>query len=288
VSGTAPVVVGPILLAASGGTCLRRAWLDLGGVTLALQDETAGYFCSSLDLGFPAVREVVTNRPDQDGLTDRTAYMGARVVTAAITALVGAGARIDEVAAAFAPYMAPANRPVLHYVLDRPDTPERTLTLRGAGYSWPVAGAYQRDIQLQWVAADPIARAPAVQTATAAVAGPATITTPGDVAVRPHFRVTGPITAAVVTLTPPLFPPWTMAFLASFTIAAGHFVDIDTDARTVYLDGDAAQPRLASLDWTQSSWQWVPPNTATTMTLAGTATTAATAVTATWQDGFLS
>ena len=46
--------------------------------------------------------------------------MGTRVVSADITALAGAGARIDDVADNFAPFMVPSARPVLHYVLDRP------------------------------------------------------------------------------------------------------------------------------------------------------------------------
>src|SRR5262245_46074917 len=143
--------------------CVRQAWLDLNGSTRQLEDPSAGYFCSNLDLGFPVVRDVVTSRADQDGAPDRTQYFGMRVINAQLRALTGAGAQIDAVAAAFAPYMFPSARPVLHYVLDRPGTPERVMTVRGAGYSWPVEGAYERSIQLQWVAADPVAYDPAAR-----------------------------------------------------------------------------------------------------------------------------
>jgi hypothetical protein len=272
-------------------TCVRKAWLDLygDGTTIRqLEDTTAGYFCQNLDLGFPAVREVVNNRPDQDGLADRTQYMGSRVVSAYITTVAGAAASIDAVASSFAVYMQPSARPVLHYILDRPGTAERTLTLRGAGYSWPVAGPAQRDIQLQWVAADPVCRDPIVKTATATPGGSDTIASAGDVPVRPLFRVTGPITQANIAVTPPVYPAWHLAFASSFTIAAGHHVDIDTDARTVFLDGDPAQPRLANIDWTVTSWQWIPPMPSTsTMTLTGTSTSGATQVVAIWHDGYL-
>ena len=294
VSGTASITVGPVNVsaAAAGGVsgCARVAYLTLAGQTLPLEDPAKGYFCSSLDLGYPAPRDNVVNRPDQHGAVDRTAYMGVRTVNVQIEALQGAGARIDDVASAFAPFMAPAARPVLHYALDRPDAPvERTLTVRGGGYTWPIQGAYQRSIQLQFVAADPVAYDPRVNTVTATTATTPTLFSQGDIPARPLLRITGPITGPTVTITPTTGPAWVIDFANTFTIAAGHFVDVDTAARTVYADANPALPRLASLDWTQSSWQWLAPApSSAVMALAGTATSGATQVTATWQDGYLS
>jgi hypothetical protein len=272
-----------------GPPCIRHAWLTLGSLSVPLQDETGGYFCTSLDLGFPAVREVVNNRPDRDGITDRTAYAGSRVVSAHITALAGAGARIDAVAAQFAPFTRPSARPVLHYVLDRPGTPERTFTLRGAGYSWPIAGPYQRDIQLQWVAADPYARDPVTKTVTATFTADGVIAPAGDAPVGPLIRITGPVNGpSVQFVQDAAVNIWWVQFLPSFTIAAGHFIDINLTNRTVYLDGNPAEPRLASLDWTVSSWQWMPPApSTTTMSLGGSTFTGATKVQAIWNDGYL-
>src|SRR5215475_9017960 len=107
--------------------CVRKAWLVLGGSTVQLEDQSKGYFCTSLDLGYPNVREVVNNRPDQDGADDRTRLMGPRAVSADITAIRSVPAQVDAVASMFAPYMVPSARPVLHYVLDRPGVAERTL-----------------------------------------------------------------------------------------------------------------------------------------------------------------
>lgn len=268
--------------------CARTAWLSLGSASLYLEDQTKGYFCPSLDLGFPTVRDVLANRPDQNGATDRTQYLGPRVVNAQIVALSGANAVIDAVAASFAPFMDPAARPSLHYVLDRPGTPERVLTVRAGGFSWPVAGPYERSIQLQLVAADPACYDPAVKTATATPAAPASIFSAGDLPARPLLRITGPVTAPAVTVTPAGGAVWRLAFLSTFTIAAGHYVDIDTQARTVWNDGNPALPRLSSIDWTVSSWQWLAAGTSATLALTGTATTGTTQVAATWQDGFLS
>jgi hypothetical protein len=293
VTGTATITIGPLAVASTPGVigaCLRKAWLTLGDLDVSLEDPTQGYFCTQLDLGYPAVREVISNNPDRNGAQDRTQYLGSRVVSANITTLAGAGGRIDQVASMFAPFMLPSARPVLHYVLDRPGLPERTLTVRASGYAWPVAGPYQRDIQLQWVASDPVARDPNLKTATALIAGSATIATPGDIPVLPVFRITGPLTGPSIGLglAGPPYTTWFLAFLSSFSLTTGHYVEIDTANRTVFLDGDPAQPRLASMDWTVSSWQWIPPlPSSTIMSLTGSGDGPTTRVDAIWQDGYL-
>ena len=291
-------------------TCVRRAWLTLGALSLPL--EGAGYFCTSLDLGFPEVREVSTSRPDADGLDDRTRLMGGRVVTADISALAGAGARIDEVAAAFAPFMVPSARATLHYVLDRDANTERTLTLRGSGYAVPIAGPYQRDIQLQWVAADPIARDPTIHSSTAwagtgvlgrvynlvyprvypvgageAVVGE--IVGHGDVPIQPYLRIFGPVTDAYVYFSSQA-PPYHAGWIGvRGRIDAGHFVGLDTRAHTAYLDDDPTQSVLARLDWNNLQWPVLPNWPATTglYFTQGTGTTSSTQVVAEWQDGYL-
>jgi len=294
--------------------CVRSAWLVLGSLTLLLEDPSKGYFCTELNLGFPEVREVTSNRPDQDGVDDRTRYMGSRVVSANITALAGAGAQIDDVADNFAPFMIPSARPVLHYVLDRPGTPERTLTLRASQYSWPIAGPYQRDIQLQWVAADPVARDGITHTATS-YAGSSTppgrqynlifnriyppgssapssgvIRTYGDLPIRPVFRIYGPITAPNMGLS--RYDPATgtvgtsLYFLPGFIIGSGQGVEVDYGAKTaVRNDGTSVQSQI---DWGHTTWTNVPPNPGyVQFPLYGQSTSGVTQAVASWQDAFL-
>jgi hypothetical protein len=295
--------------------CVRTAWLDLNGSILPLEDVSAGYFCQSLDLGAPVVREVVSNRPGQDGVDDRTQYLAGRVVTASITALAGAGAQIDAVAASFGPYMNPAVRPVLHYVLDRPGSPERTMILRASAYGWPIVGAWQRDINLQWLAADPTALDPTVRSATAwsgasvvtgrtypltfnriypagGGTGPISgrIQTLGDLGVRPTLTVYGPIEGATITFdTVVSGQHFVIPFEPSFIIGGNTFVVIDTANKTAYLQGDPGQPVMADLDWLHSTWPVIPPAPdRAIMSLAGTSTTSVTQVVATWQDRYLS
>lgn len=293
------------------GTCVRRAWLELpDGRTMEF--EGRGWFCTSFDLGMPDVRENVNNRPDNDGVTDRTVLMGKRLISANIVALATVGARIDDVASQFAPFMVPANRPILHYVLDRGDNEERTMVVRGSGYSWPVVGTDERDIQLQWVAADPYAYGEAQQVATGWSGGTtagrtynrtynwtyppgsgsavnATIQSPGDVNVAPYLRIFGPITSAVVTFRIDGYFASRIQLIGGVRIDAGHFLGVDCDARTAYLDDDPTQPWLSQLNWSATTWPDLPPLPSTTvMSIGGEVTTNLTQVQATWRDRYLS
>jgi hypothetical protein len=293
--------------------CVRRAWLTLGASSVQLEDATKGYFCLSLDLGYPEVRDVVSNRPDQHGIDDRTQFMGARVVTAELRALVGAGARIDTVGPLFAPFLDPSVRPVLHYVLDQPGYPERTLTLRASNYSGPIEGPYERSLHMSWVAADPIIRDAIEKTATAwagsstqsgriynltfnriypvggAGSTTANVVTAGSVAIRPRLRIYGPITAPVVR-----FVTWTLGtvyrvvFTAPTVVNAGDYIDVSTRDKTAYYNGDTSRSLATSIDWQTSSWPVIPPSPdGAYMTLSGSTTSGITQVQAFWYDGYL-
>jgi hypothetical protein len=273
-------------------TCVRKAWLVLGGATIQLDNPAGGWMCQSLDLGTPIMRTVMSNAPDRDGIIDRTQYMGARTVTAAITALTGAGAQIDAVAASFAPYMVPSQRPVLHYVLDRPGAPERTLTLRPDAYDWPIVGAAQRDIALQWIAANPIAYDPTVHSVSAGWhVGLGSITSAGDVPVRPVFAITGALTAARINgnnrdAGGGVIAVVNIAFVSSFAIPSTQVVTVDCAAHTATLAGASV---LNQIDWTQTTWPVLvcTAGAYTNLQLLGSGNDASALLTATWQDGYL-
>ena len=293
--------------------CITRAWLELGSLVMPLEDEAGGWFMTELNLGYPEVRDVVGNRPDAHGIFDRTSYFGARAVSASVKAVKWAGAELDEVASSFAPFMVPAARPVLHYVLDRPGAPERILTLRAAGYEFVIDNPVERDIHLEWIAADPIVRDPASSSATAYTGastgagrrynlaynrvypagggGPvsATIRSNGDVAVRPLLRIYGPVTAPVVAFAP---GAGAFAMLPTLTISGGHYVEVDCALKTAWIDGDRSLNALAYVDWptiyAQGGWPLIPPRTNVTMTMTGQSTSSTTQTQATWNDGYLS
>jgi hypothetical protein len=293
-------------------TCVRAAWLVLGSLTVQLENAAGGWFCESLDLGYPTVRAVVNNRPDRDGIADRTTLMGERAVSASIKVEQGAGARIDQVASSFGPFMVPSARPVLHYVLDRPGTPERTITVRAAGYAWPVAGPIERAVHLQWVAYDPACYDVATQYAVAFSGAPggagrgynrtfnqtypqaggtqqnATLQTPGDFTAHPLLRIYGPVTAPVVSFSG---GNGAAPFLAGYVVSGGHYIEVNTQRRTAYLDGNSANNLLPQMDWVAlanaGGWPRIPPGGPITMSLSGQSTSYLTQCQATWQDGWL-
>jgi hypothetical protein len=293
--------------------CVRTAWLELNEERLLLQDEDAGYFCDSLDLGYPEVRDVTSNRPDQHGIDDRTLFFGARAVSATIQAVRGAGAVIDQVAASFSRFMQPDIRPELHYILDRPGTPERMLVVRAAGYGWAVEGAEQRSIALSWVCADPYARDADLQQ-TIALAGahetqaftfpmtfPFSFTiggdTPpsvgnmaigGDVSIKPLLRVYGPIANASVSIRPALSSAsFVIGFVGGYNIAAGQYVEIDTQEKTAFLNGDRTKSVITSIDWANVFWPVLPTGQTSYLQIRGSSTSPISQVIATWRAGYL-
>jgi hypothetical protein len=215
--------------------------------------------------------------------------------------------------------MLPSARPTLHYVLDRPGAAERTLVLRGSGYAWPIAGPSVRNISLQWLAADPIARDPARHRETAwtgAAVGsgrvydlaydrsyplgggtdlptPAEVRGQGDVPIEPYLRMYGPVTAPVIDFDAAGAggAAWagSLGFDRFYRIDAGHFVGIDTAAHTAYLDDDLTQSVLASLDWSLLTWpQWPNLPTIVAVNYRGENTDHVTQCQIEWQDGYLS
>jgi hypothetical protein len=238
------------------------------------------------------MRTVMNNAPDRSGIIDRTQYMGARTVVAAITALTGAGAQIDAVASSFAPYMDPAVRPVLHYVLDRPGAVERTLTLRADSYDWPIVGAAQRDIALQWIAPDPVSYGSPGQSITLAPSAIQHLNSPGDVGFRPVFTVTGPVTSNLVMymdtydVTNTRLNYNRLWFLGGFAVAAGAVLVVDTNAHTAVVGTTSV---LNQFNWQNTNWPLLPVSPAyANFQMVGAGTTGATNVVITWNDGYLS
>jgi hypothetical protein len=232
-----------------------------------------------------------------------------------LTSWPGDGGHIDDVIEAFAPFMDPAARPVLH-VTTFSNAPERTLVVRASPYSGglPMAIPNRRDVQFQFVAADPVLRDTAVKS-TVSWAGSAgsgrvyplvfprsyptggaqsngTIQGVGQVPIRPLLAVYGPITTPKITFRPNISPTtYQVWFTPGYQIPAGSYVQVDTANRsaTLYPGGTNA---MAAIDWTNTVWPALPNSPdATVMILAGDptglVTTGVTQVQASWQDGYL-
>ena len=293
----------------------RRAWLILGTRRLDLDDHAAGYAMTELDIGYPEVREVVDNNPDRDGVNDRTALVGSRVVTAVIQAWPGGATKMDDIARLFGPFTWPGGRPELHWVLDTADQAERMMVLRAADSTAVIGPPTDREIHLGWVAPDPIAYDPAVKSATGRPdsgesygrtynltfdrvypAGghsgeTATIVVGGDVPARPRIRIYGPITAPGVTFVKqltvddPAEVVIRFAFDAAFQVATGHWVEVNCQTRQVADDTGA---RLEGrVDWSESTWPVLDSGHTWTVSLEGSSVSPITQAVVFWREGYL-
>ena len=76
--------------------------------------------------------------------------------------------------------------------------------------------------------------------------------------------------------------------VAGFTIAAGHFLQIDTKRKSALYDGDPYQPQSSAIDWQRSLFPVFPAGGVRSwFNLYGQTTTGVTQCVATWQDGYI-
>lgn len=294
----------------------RSAWLMLNGNRLDLDDYAAGYAMTELDLGFPEVREVVNNRPVQHGIDDQTRYFAGRGITANITAWPGGLKPLDDIVASFGPYMNPGVRPELHYTLISDDYRERVITLRAANFASSMPSPVRRDMQLSWVAPDPVIRDADLKTATAWAGSSsppgrtynltfnriyppgsgapviAEIVSLGDIPIPPRLMLYGPITGPVIEMQSQAgdgpFIVGTIVFVPSFTVGAGQWVDIDCLSHSAYLNSDSQQSVFNELDFSGLSWPLIYPTPYVNwLSLVGTTTSSISQVQALWQDSYL-
>jgi hypothetical protein len=167
-------------------------------------------------------------------------------------------------------------------------------------------------VQLQWVAADPAAYDPNQQSSSSwagaqTSAGrtypltfdrvyPAggmppttgTFFSPGDLPVRPLLRIYGPAVAPTVTFTIPGATQQRVMFTAGVTIDAGHWIDVDADRRTAYWDSDVSRPAVAALNWSSTTWLYLPARTSITFNMTAGGTNQVSQAMLLWRDGYLS
>jgi hypothetical protein len=260
---------------------LRLELLDtLGNVTdsLDLMDQNNGYRVASLDIGFPTVRAVTAALPTRDGDFDTTALFGPSVVTVAGSLIASKAGSRQDARAELAHWCQPRLRPRLVYAVDAAATPV-AIGLRGdqmtAIYDNPQVSAFQ----VSWVAPNPVSYALDVDQITVApqqsaaiggrsypltfprtypAAGPGgsgqgTIQNDGDYPTWPLFRIYGPCTnPAIYWVTP---PGGAVVFTGGLAVAAGDYLEVNTNAQTALTNGLASASRYSSLDFTQTVWQ---------------------------------
>ena len=281
-------------------TCNSPAVLQLvlGAVTLDLMNPVNGFWIAQVDLGFPAVREAATNRPDADGTIDETRFVGPRVVTISGQAVATAAASRSAVLASLAPFLDPAARPVLVYAIDA-DQPARLLNLRGSDLTAPATHPSISSFQAAWKTPDPWSYSntlhsvsvPPSSTTTgrtyplvfprhypAGTTTSVTATNAGTRPTKPIFRVDGPASAITI------YGGGVVAFLPSFGVDAGRHVTVDCTNHPAMLDD--TYNVFGQIDFANTTWPVFAPGVNNTVQLDASATSTTTLLTCTWRDAW--
>jgi hypothetical protein len=285
---------------------LRLENLDGSGnitQTLDLMDQANGYRVDSLELAWPAVREVVAALPTRDGQFDTTRLFGPRTVTVTGSVLPTPTARQANLDA-LAWWCQPALRPRLVYQVDAAVT-ARTIGLRGAALGAPYTNPFISAFSVSWVADDPAAYAYNPQQLTigpaqiaagrrypltfnrlyvpSAPGGYGTVTNNGSYQTWPRFKIFGPCTNPAIYYQTPAVG---QVVTAGMTVLAGDYVAVDTRAATVLYNGQAGASRYSQVDVTQTTWAPFQPGP-TGIRFVTATSSAPCALEVDWSDAFL-
>ena len=278
-------------------------------VTLRIVDDTGteqlsmGPFASytlllnTLDLGYPAVREVSMSSSGMDGEDDVTTYTGSRAVVAEVTLPeTGVGSVMDTIRG----LMHPGRRYWLY--VGRDDwSAERMVRVRAATLSMK-SDRLPLTAQLGWKAPKPNLQSTTVSSVTLApqyqsgggfsgpfsgpfygnpglVPGSSVVTVGGTIDAYPVLDIYGPCDS-------PLFRVVDTGQQMSFpglSIAAGDYLHVDVAARSITLNNDPAQPRYDRLDFVTASWPTLPPGSPEVV-FSATGTGPSTAAVVSWRN----
>lgn len=236
-----------------------------------------GVVVRSYDLGFPAVREIVNDEVDQDGTQDSTAFFGSRVVRLECSIHDTPGVTKHQLYETLRTMCLPSHRPQLVVQCDGWTQP-RTLVMRGTPASCVVSSKHATFLEasLGWVvptgvmlASQPEISIQPDRPGVVGVSFPITFPvqwTPGSLSDR-----------AIATNTGNTPWGWTATywgqangiaisnkttgglFIVNTNIPAGHFLRVDSRAKTALIDNDPSNSVFNSIDFTQSSWWALQP-----------------------------
>lgn len=268
-------------------TTLRLEDAQLGSLQI---DNASGYILQTYNLGWPSVREVMQNKTDANGARDRTVLHGPRAFSVAVqlnseSSGVASAVLRDRLAA----FAHPARRPVA-YLQEAGDSRERLLRLRGTTVAVPMMHPLFNAMTVSWIVPSGVIESAARSTfrvnaadltgadgitfpitfpiswPTAIASGSGTLTTVGNADTPPVLRIYGPCTDPVVVHVE---QEKQLAF-TGLTIAAGQFLEVDVDRRTVLYQGNTNDPRYDTLDFSVSEWWQLLPGQQTIRFLPAT------------------
>lgn len=274
-------------------------WKVPGFADLTL-DDTNGMRVQSLNVGAPTTRGVSSDLPLADGTDDTTTYVGARAVSIGILLRASTGRTRLQNRDALAQRCHPGLRGELVYDADLlcVDGSTRRILVRADQVSAPVDNPISTAVQVTLIGYTGLIEAitatvldvpplPAAEGAEfdwewpvvwpEAAPEPTTATSAGTMAAWPTIRIDGPCAGPAVWCGDKVlsFP--------GFEVEAGHFLLIDSAARTVLLDG--VTDRRSALDAAVSSWWQIQPGDNDVMFVPERSGSPST-VTVTWRDAF--
>lgn len=245
----------------------------------------------------PAPREQVGDRPYDHGQWDATRYYGPRVIPMSGQCLVNSHAdlhdaeqalrdtiglsalrlritepgydswamvrqmgevqwsEINQTAAAYS-FTVYARDPQLYSSLERPFGPVAFPSVSG-GATWP----------LTWPAT----------WATTVASGSVALSNPGRLPAPLWLRVDGPLEVGTIAL-PDLGLSLNLENPEGDVLASGQWLEVDAALGHVWLNGDALRD-----GWVYGDWPVLPPNSETTLSIAGTGFTTSSVVTGTYR-----
>lgn len=265
----------------SSPSTLRLETIGAGGTvtnTLDLMNAANGYRVSSLDVGFPTVRDVVSPLPTRDGDYDSTRLYGPRSVTVAGSFIPSPAGSRQTALAALAWWCQPRLRPRVVYAVDA-DCAPLWLYVRGSQLGAPISNRSVTAFTAAWVAPDPVARALTPQNATINPGASGTVTNNGTYRAWPVLDIYGPCSNPVVTW---ITPAAGSVVFAGLTIASGHYVRVDTAAQTALSDATGAS-QYSLIDFHATRWAGLEPG-ATTLSFAAASSSSPARVVVTWAD----
>lgn len=272
--------------------------------SLDLMDAAGSFRVESLELAWPAVREVKANLPTRDGIFDTTTLLGERVVTIVGSIIPAAGTARAAALNTLAGWAVPSIRPRLVYAVDA-GMPTRQIGLRGQQLGAPFTNPAVSAFTVSWVAADPVAYSMVANAVTvtpgsttlgrtypltfnrtyvtAGAGGTVNVTNAGSYPTWPTFKVFGPCTNPTINNVDPALG---QIVTHDMTINAGDFVEIDTQAATVYYNGLASASRYDELDFGATLFAPFQPGTTGVQFVTATSSTGCH-LEVDWSDAYL-
>lgn len=243
-----------------------------------LQLRAAPYTVPTFTIGSREVRAVTRNRALADGQIDDTRYSGARAVTIGIVLnedSCDSGDTMQKLYDRVLPYMKASRRPILTWSLPGSDGDRRQLTVRGDSAPVNISGNKHQGLLLSF-------RAPEGSITSAGdpvciLLDPATDTEAGRTYDQTYDKTYPPSLAVGDRLihnggnddahwTATIYGAVTNPFLkingititfdqnGGLDLPSGSSVVIDTLTRTIYLNGNPADPRYDRTNF--AAWSW--------------------------------